>query len=133
MKNKYQFIFVMLFIFTFQSGFADEPKNGDPVRLSLKPKECVVFKEGDKCYAKVSANWSTKEPGSFCLFRTPDTKLECWNGPNEGRYTEDLVMSEAVDYYLVRVDSSEVVVRKTVELSWVYKKTTRLEHTWRLF
>ena|SRR6187551_224856 len=134
MKNKYQFIFAAFLLSIFQPSVAVEQDHNDSIRLSLKPKECVVFKEGDKCYANVKVRWSANESGSFCLFRTPgDVELECWKGVSEGRFTEDLVMEQPVDYYLVRADNSEILIRKTLALSWVYEKSSRPEQTWRLF
>jgi hypothetical protein len=134
MKNKYQFIFAMYLLSNVQSSVAVEQSHEDSIKLSLKPKECVVLKEGDKCYASINVKWNASEPGSFCLFRTPgDVKLECWKGVSEGRFTEDLVMDEPVDYYLVYADSSEILSREIITLSWVHKKSSRPEHTWRIF
>jgi len=134
MKNKYQFIFAVYLLSVLQSSVAVAQSHNDSITLSLKPKECVVFKEGDKCYANIKVKWNASGSGSFCLFRTPgDVKLECWKGVSEGRFTEELVMDESVDYYVVRADNSEILIRKTLHLSWVYKKSSRPEHTWRLF
>lgn len=134
MNSKYQFIFAVFLLFVVQSSVAVGQSHKDSITLSLKPKECVVFKEGDKCYANVKVKWNASGSGSFCLFRTPgDVMLECWKGVSEGRFTEDLVMDEPVDYYLVYADSSEILVSETLSLSWVYKKSSRPEHTWRLF
>ena len=134
MKNKYQFIFFVLLFSIVQSSVAVAQNHKDSIALSLKPKECVVFKEGDKCYANVKVKWKANTPGNFCLYRTPDdTKLLCWSGVNEGRFTEELVMDGPVDYHLVLVDTSEIIVRETLTLSWVYEKSARPERTWRLF
>jgi Protein of unknown function (DUF3019) len=134
MKHKYQFIFT-IFLFSFlPSRMAAGQDHNDLITLSLKPKECVVFKEGDKCYANIKVKWKANESGSFCLFRTPgDVKLECWKGVSEGQFTESLVMEEPVDYYLVLADSSEILTREKLNLSWVHKKSSRPEYTWRLF
>jgi hypothetical protein len=100
----------------------------------LKPKECVVFKEGDKCYANVKIKWSARESAALCLFRNPDeVKLHCWNNAREGQFSEDLVMEEAVDYYLTYAGNSEILIKQTLTLSWVYEKSSRPEQTWRLF
>lgn len=134
MKNKYQFIFAIYFLFHVQLSGAFEQIQKDSITLSLKPKECVVLKEGDKCYASINVKWKAGEPGLFCLFRTPgDIKLKCWKDVSEGRFSEDLVMKEPVDYYLAYADSFEIIVRETLTLSWVYEKMSRPEHTWRIF
>jgi hypothetical protein len=134
MKNKYQFIFFIFFLSVLQSSIAAEQDNIDSITLSLKPKECVVFKEGDKCYANVKVNWNASEPNAICLFRNPgEVKLECWSGVSEGRFSEDLVMKEPVDYYLAYAGDSEILIRQTLTLSWVYEKSNRPEQTWRLF
>lgn len=134
MKNKYQFIFFVFLISILQPAIVVGQDHNDLIVLSLKPKECVVFKEGDKCYASVNVKWKVNTPGSFCLFRMPDDiKLECWSGVREGAFAEELVMSEPVDYYLARANNPEILIQKTVNLSWVYKKSSRPEHTWRLF
>jgi Protein of unknown function (DUF3019) len=133
-KNKYQFIFAMYLLSNVQSSVAVGQTHKDSIRLSLKPKECVVLKEGDKCYSSINVKWTASEPGSFCLLRTPsDIKLKCWKDVSEGRFTEDLVMDEPVDYYLVYADSSEILSREIITLSWVHKKSSRPEHTWRIF
>ncbi len=132
MKKQYQFMAILFVVSVLQSTLA--VANNASIKLSLKPKECVVFKEGDKCYARVNVKWQASESGSFCLFRTPDnTELECWNTMSEGHFTEELVMDEAVDYYLVRTDNSEIIIREKLTLSWVHKKSGRPEHSWRLF
>ncbi len=134
MKNKYPFIFAIYLLSNVQSVVAVEQSYQDSITLSLKPKECVVLKEGDKCYASVKLQWKASEPGSFCLFRTPgDIKMKCWKDVSEGRFTEDLVMDQQVDYYLVQADSSEILSRGKITLAWVNKKSSRPEHTWRIF
>lgn len=134
MKNKYQFIFAMYLLSNVQSSVAVEQSHRDSIKLSLKPKECVVLKEGDKCYSSVKVKWIASEPGSFCLFRTPsDIKLKCWEDVSEGQFTEDLVMDEQVEYYLVLADSYEILSREILTFSWVHKKSSRPEHTWRIF
>ncbi len=134
MKNKYQLIFALYFLFNVQSGVAAEQSHKDSIRLSLKPKECVVLKEGDKCYSSINVKWTASEPGSFCLFRTPsDIKLKCWKDVSDGQFTEDLVMDAQVDYYLVLADSAEILGREKITLSWVHKKSSRPEHSWRIF
>jgi hypothetical protein len=131
MKKQYQFIAILFVVSVLQSTFA--VANNASIKLSLKPKECVVFKEGDKCYARVNVKWQSSESGSFCLFRMGDIKLECWNNISEGQFTEELVMDKPVDYYLVRTDNSEIIIREKLTLSWVHKKSGRPEHSWRLF
>jgi hypothetical protein len=134
MKNKYQFIFVACILSILQSSIAAGQDHNDSITLSLKPKECVVFKEGDKCYASVKVKWSASKSNAICLFRNPGgVKLECWSSVSEGRFSEDLVMEEAVDYYLAYAGDSEVLIKKTLTLSWVYEKSSRPEQTWRLF
>jgi len=134
MKNKYQLIFAIYFLFNVQSSIAVEQNHKDSIKLSLKPKECVVLKEGDKCYSSINVKWNVSELGSFCLFRKPsDIKLKCWKDVSEGQFTEDLVMDGPVDYYLAYAESSETLVSETLSLSWVYKKSSRPEHTWRIF
>ncbi len=134
MKNKYQFISIASLLSVLQSTMVVGQDRNESMELSLKPKECVVFKEGDKCYASVKVKWSSKDAAAVCLYRTPgQTKLECWAGVSEGQFSESLIMSEPVQYYLSPENSSEVLVRETLNLSWVYKKSSRPEHTWRLF
>ena len=134
MKNNYQFIFAIFLLSVLQSSITAGQQHKDSISLSLKPKECVVFKEGDKCYANVKIRWSAIESGAICLFRNPgEVKLECWNGASEGRFSEDLVMKEPVDYYLANADNSEILIKQTLALSWVYEKSSRPEQTWRLF
>ncbi len=134
MKNKYQFIFALFLLAILQSSIAAGQDHNDSITLSLKPKECVVFKEGDKCYANVKVKWNASASGSICLFRNPgEVKLECWSGVSEGRFSEDLVMEEPVFYYLAYAGDSEILVKQTLTLSWVYEKSSRPEQTWRLF
>ena len=134
MKNKYQFIFSVFLLSVFQSSIAAGQDHNNSVTLSLKPKECVVFKEGDKCYASVKVKWNASKSGSICLFRNPgEVKLQCWIGVSDGRFTEDLVMEEPVDYYLAYAGNSEILIKQTLTLSWVYEKSSRPEQTWRLF
>ncbi len=134
MKNKYQFIFSIFLLSILQSSIATGQDHKGSITLSLKPKECVVFKEGDKCYASVKVKWNASESNTICLFRNPGgVKLECWSGVSEGRFSEDLVMEEAVDYYLAYAGDSEVLIKQTLTLSWVYEKSSRPEQTWRLF
>jgi len=134
MKNKYQFIFSVFLLSILQSSIAAGQDHKGSITLSLKPKECVVFKEGDKCYATVKVQWNASESGAICLFRNPgEVKLECWSGVNEGRFSEDLVMEEPVDYYLAYTANSEMLIKQTLRLSWVYEKSSRPEQTWRLF
>ncbi|HTF94564.1 MAG TPA: DUF3019 domain-containing protein [Cellvibrio sp.] len=133
MKNKYQFIAAVWFFSMAQSSIANEQEKNS-ITLSLKPKECVVLKEGDKCYASVKIKWSSKNARAICLYRTPDQiQLECWESVNEGQFTEDLVMVEPVEYYLIPTNGSEILTSETVNLSWVHGKSNRPEHTWRLF
>lgn len=134
MKNKYQFIFILFLLSILQSRIAAGQDRKDLITLAVKPKECVVFKEGDKCYANVKVKWSTGVSDSICLYRNPgQVKLECWSGVNEGRFAEDLVMEEPVDYYLVYAGNFEMLIKQTLTLSWVYEKSSRPEQTWRLF
>jgi hypothetical protein len=134
MKNKYQFIFSVFLLSVLQSSIAAGQDHKDSIILSLKPKECVVFKEGDKCYASVKVKWNASEPAALCLFRNPDeVKLYCWSNASEGQFSEDLVMEEPVDYYLAYAVNSEILIKQTLTLSWVYKKSSRPEQTWRLF
>ena len=134
MKNKYQFIFSVFLLSVLQSSIATGQDLNNSITLSLKPKECVVFKEGDKCYASVKVKWNASESNTICLFRNPGgVKLECWSGVSEGRFSEDLVMEEAVDYYLAYAGDSEVLIKQTLTLSWVYEKSSRPEQTWRIF
>ena len=134
MKNKYQFIFSAFLLSVLQSSIAAGQSHKGLITLSLKPKECVVFKEGDKCYADVKIKWNANEANDICLFRNPgEVKLQCWSGTSEGRFSEDLVMEEPVDYYLAHVGNSEILIKQTLTLSWVYEKSSRPEQTWRLF
>jgi Protein of unknown function (DUF3019) len=134
MKKQYQFIITLFLFCIFKNSFAESEILKNAVVLSIKPKECVVLKQGDKCYAKVKIDWQLDSPGSFCLVRTPgDIQLQCWKGEREGSFSENLVMNESVDYYLVDADTSAILVKKSLTLSWVYEKSTRSEHTWRLF
>lgn len=134
MKNKYQFISIILFFSVLQSNMVLGQDRNNSIKLSLKPKECVVYKEGDMCYATVRAKWSADLPASFCLFRTPgDVKLECWENVNEGQFVEELVMDEPMSFYLTSANSSEILIRETINLSWVHKKSSRPANTWRLF
>ena len=134
MKNKHQFIFSIFLLSILQSSNAAGQNHKGSITLSLKPKECVVFKEGDKCYASVKVKWSASESNAICLFRNPGgVKLECWSGVSEGRFSEDLVMEEPVDYYLANAGDSEILIKQTLTLSWVYEKSSRPEQTWRLF
>ena len=134
MKNKYQFIFSIFLLSVLQASIAAGQDHNDSITLSLKPKECVVFKEGDKCYANVKVKWNASESAALCLFRNPDeVKLYCWNNASEGQFSEDLVMEEPVDYYLAYTGSSEILIKQTLTLSWVYEKSSRPEQTWRLF
>lgn len=134
MKNKYQFILTACLFSIFQPHVTAEPDHNDSIRLSLKPKECVVFKEGDKCYANVKIKWSASESAALCLFRNPDeVKLYCWSNASEGQFSEDLVMEAPVDYYLAYAGNSEILIKQTLTLSWVYEKSSRPEQTWRLF
>ena len=134
MKNKYQLTFIVFLIFYIQSSMAVALGYKGTITLSIKPKECVVYKEGDKCYAKAMIKWKASEAGSFCLFRAPDDiKLACWNAVNEGKFSENLVMEKPVEYYLMLTENSEILLRETLNLSWVHKKSSRPEHTWRIF
>lgn len=134
MKNNYKFIFAIFLLSVLQSSIAAGQDNNGSITLSLKPKECVVFKEGDKCYANVKVNWNASGSNAICLFRNPgEVKLECWTGVSEGRFAEDLVMEEPVDYYLAYAGNSEILIKQTLTLSWVYEKSSRPEQTWRLF
>lgn len=134
MKNKYQFIVSVFLLSVLQSSIAAGQDHNDSITLSLKPKECVVFKEGDKCYASVKVKWSAGESKAICLFRNPGgVNLECWSGVSEGQFYEDLVMEAPVDYYLAYAGNSEVLIKQTLTLSWVYEKSSRPEQTWRLF
>ncbi|WP_049631770.1 DUF3019 domain-containing protein [Cellvibrio sp. pealriver] len=134
MKNNYQFIcIVLLFVFSNAVTAADQYLHSS-ITLSLKPKECVVLKEGDKCYADVAIKWKANVPSSLCLYRAPDEiKLTCWDTQNEGQFTEKLVMDEPVDYYLATADDSEILAKETLHLFWVHKKSNRPNSTWRLF
>lgn len=134
MMTKHQFIFAVFLLSMLQSSKATDQDNDSSITLTLKPKECVVLKEGDKCYAKIMVKWEARESDSFCLYRTPDAvRLVCWSGVSEGLFTENLVMSESVNYYLALADSSEILIEKNVDLSWVYKKSSRPELIWRSF
>jgi Protein of unknown function (DUF3019) len=134
MKRQYQFILALFLLCIVKNGFAESENPDKAVVLSIKPKECVVLKEGDKCYAKVRIHWQLDNSGSFCLLRTPgDIQLQCWKGASEGNFSENLVMNESVEYYLVDADSSAILIKKSLTLSWVYEKSMRSEHTWRLF
>lgn len=134
MKNNYQLVFALYLLLHVQSSVAVDQSHKDQITLSLKPKECVVLKEGDKCYASINVKWKASEPGSFCLFRKPnEVKLQCWKDVSEGQFTENLVMDIQVDYYLVRADSPEILSREKITLSWVHRKSSRPEHTWRIF
>ena len=134
MKNKYQLTFIVFLVFYVQSSMAAALGYKGLITLSIKPKECVVYKEGDKCYANAFIKWKASEAGSFCLFRAPgDVKLACWNAANEGQFSENLVMENPVEYYLMMTDNSEILLRETLNLSWVHKKSSRPEHTWRIF
>lgn len=134
MKNKYQFIFSVFLLSVLQSSIATGQDLNNSITLSLKPKECVVFKEGDKCYANVKIRWSANESAALCLFRNPDeVKLHCWSNASEGQFSEDLVMEEPIDYYLAYTGDSEILIKQTLTLSWVYKKSSRPEQNWRLF
>lgn len=134
MKNKYQFIFSIFLLSILQSSIAAGQDHKSSITLSLKPKECVVFKEGDKCYASVKVKWNASESNAICLFRNPGgIQLECWSGVSEGRFSEDLVMEEPADYYLAYAGNSEILIKQTLTLSWVYEKSSRPEQTWRIF
>ena len=134
MKNKYRLTFIVLLACNVQSSTASAVAYKGTLALSIKPKECVVYKEGDKCYANTNIKWKASEMGFFCLFRTPgDIKLACWNGANEGRFSESLVMDKPVEYYVALADNSEILLRETLNLSWVHKKSSRPELTWRIF
>ncbi len=134
MKNKYQFIFFVFLLSVLQSSIATGQGLNNSITLSLKPKECVVFKEGDKCYASVKIKWTASESSGLCLFRNPDAvKLHCWSNAHEGQFSEDLVMESPVDYYLAYTGDSEILIKQTLTLSWVYKKSSRPEQSWRLF
>ncbi|RYY76220.1 MAG: DUF3019 domain-containing protein [Gammaproteobacteria bacterium] len=134
MKNKYRLTFIVLLVFKVQSSTAATLAYKGTIALSNKPKECVVYKEGDKCYANAIIKWKASETGSFCLSRAPgDVKLACWNNANEGGFSEKLVMDGPVEYYLTPTDSSEKLLKETLNLSWVHKKSNRPEHTWRIF
>lgn len=134
MNNNYPLICALYLLFHVQPSVAIEQSHKDPVTLLLKPKECVVLKEGDKCYASIKVKWKASESGLFCLFRTPgDVKLKCWKDVVEGQFAENVVMDTEVDYYLVRADSAEILSRGKITLSWVHRRSSRPEHTWRIF
>lgn len=134
MKNNYQFIFIVLFFLFAKAAIAAEEHNNSSITLSLKPKECVVLKEGDKCYADVTVRWKANASSSLCLYRAPDEiQLTCWNNQNEGQFTDKLVMQEPVDYYLATADGTKILEKETLHLFWVHKKSNRPNSTWRLF
>lgn len=134
MKNNYQFICIaLLFVFAKAAIAADQHRNSS-INLSLKPKECVVLKEGDKCYADVTIKWKSSESNSLCLYRAlEEVQLTCWQNQSEGQFMERLVMQEPVDYYLTTSDGSEILAKETLHLFWVHKKSNRPNSTWRLF
>lgn len=134
MKNNYQFICIVLLVVFAKAAIAADQHHNASITLSLKPKECVVLKEGDKCYADVTVKWQANASSSLCLYRAPDeVQLACWHNQSDGQFTEKLVMREPVDYYLATVDGSEILKKETLHLFWVHKKSNRPNSTWRLF
>lgn len=134
MKNNYQFISIISLFLLAKAATAADQYHNSSIQLSLKPKECVVFKEGDKCYADVTLKWKANAPSSLCLYRAPDEiQLTCWDNQSEGQFSEKLVMEEPVDYYLATADGSKILAKETLHLFWVHKKSNRPNSTWRLF
>ena len=104
------------------------------LELNIKPKECAVLEQGDTCFVTVHLHWQAAQPGSYCLFeKATQLLLECWENATKGTYSTKLETVTSVEYFITAKDNSHILVKTQLNVSWVYKKTSRPIQTWRIF
>lgn len=121
--------FLIGILFWSVATIADEAS----VQFVLKPRECVVLQEGDKCYANVRIHWYVTAAAEHCLYmQDVDAPLKCWND-NQGQFSKKINTSEDITFYLQSEADEKVLAEAKLVLAWVHEKSARPLQTWRLF
>lgn len=110
--------------------------SADPeqARMTVRPTQCVVLKEGQNCHTSVRIEWSLATAGPYCLYRSNEQEaLRCWRKVSSGVYEEKVSVNSSIVYFLMSADSSHRLVATDLNVAWVYRESRRPSRQWRLF
>jgi len=124
----FQMVFVVLIIFNSKSALSQEG-----VELNLKPKQCISLREGQKCYTLVEISWHAQSLGEYCLFSSVQKEaLQCWKNDSSGNYKSELTIKKDL-VFTIKNRANSIEASATIELGWVYKRSSRKKSSWRMF
>lgn len=104
-----------------------------PVKLELKPKQCVVLHQGQKCYADVIVKWQAPQ-GNVCLYSSlVQEALQCWSQQDKAQLMLEIIATENIIFELRSKPSNTLLGKVELEMAWVYKKGSRSNLSWRMF
>lgn len=115
-------------------GDAQAEASDLPPRLTVRPTQCVVLEQGQKCHANVRVEWKVGRPSSVCLHNSLVQKpLKCWEDAIDGIYQEKVIARSSVYYFLKPAGADEVLAEAELNVAWVYRESRRPTRQWRLF
>lgn len=102
--------------------------------LNLKPQQCAVLEEGDKCYINVRFMWVATEVGDYCITEENSGDIvQCWESAQSGQASKKYALTQSKVFYLIARKTGIRLAKKRLEVSWVYKKRSRSLLNWRVF
>ncbi|WP_448566530.1 DUF3019 domain-containing protein [Thalassotalea ganghwensis] len=103
------------------------------VSFNAQPANCVTLRQGRKCYAQVSLQWSTPVKGNFCIYaKNEHSPLKCWQNTNNEQVIFEFESGEKIVYLLTSSDDKKVIAKTSIDVSWVHNAAPR-KRRWRLF
>lgn len=112
--------------------YADDSDHG--FYIILKPEQCVAVHQGNDCFINLDVFWHGDQPLNACIFMSTEKRpIACWKNQYEGRVIRELATKENVTFTLKTEDEVITLASETLIVSWVYRKNTRSQTSWRMF
>lgn len=122
-------------------AFAAEILSDKITVFKVKPKVCIVEKQGQQCELAAQIQWQATEPLDVCLTQQvikhkSEQKqiLHCWNQQHEVFQTTELVLAQTTLMSLVDEDQM-LLAQETLHVNTAKpkKQRRRLRSAWSLF
>ena len=126
-------LFGMLLLAQFAMDVVAQSKSVQ-VSLDVEPNRCVALRRGSTCYQDVSISWQASVAENYCLYVNRNAApLKCWSNSKAGSFEYELAAQARVIYSLKQQSSERELAIQNVDIAWVYKKSKRVQSTWRMF
>lgn len=101
--------------------------------LIAKPASCVALHRGQMCFQKIRFTWESDSSSSYCLYQDDlETALYC-SESMKNTYIHEYASESFQSFFLLDVESGDIVSRVKVNTAWVYRTGRRSSSGWRLF